>query len=308
MAKKSVGFFDQHIEKVVIGLCGLGLAAAGYLAFSGARFSVDNRGPADLARAVSDATETARTSVLSPKSSGSETKTSNEPDPTQALKNWFGDSAPGLASVAKVANPLPRTQPFPPLLPFTAESMKAEKRNLAKLPPPGPPIVLTGRSTLNFPVAKPKIGTGQEPTLEETAKPTGSTVSWVSVGCQVDLVDQQASFIAERYPPRSYYTVVKVHLQRKDESDPGKGWVDVNTYIPVEEMNKPLTADGRINMSEVRKYRSAYDFDAEAICRPTLPPRIAGDRIELVPLPFMDESPKGGPQEPGKAPPESADA
>src|ERR1051325_8201690 len=101
MAKKNLSFFDQHIEKIAVGLCLVALIGAAYLSFSGSRFAIDGRGPVELAKSLADTTEQARTSVLSAKPA-TETKAAEGADPTKALKDWFGQSAKGLAVVAQV--------------------------------------------------------------------------------------------------------------------------------------------------------------------------------------------------------------
>ena len=292
MAKKNVGFFDQHIEKVFLLLCAAGAAGAAVMSLGGSRFGEDGKGPAELSKSIAEATDRAKAvlNVKPPEEKASKPGESSQ-DPTEQLRKWYGEKASTLAENTRTAAVLPRGQAIPPILPFSAESLKAEKRNLARLVTPTVAIVVTGRTTLNFPENKPVIASSEE-TIVDLVNPKGATVSWVSVGAQLDLIEQEANFIAERYISPAYLTVVKVHLQRKDENEPTRGWQDVNTYLPYTPLPKPVTSDGRPDLPALQKMRRSYDSENEAVCRSPLPARIAGDKISSVPLPFVDESPK----------------
>ncbi|MBI5763553.1 MAG: hypothetical protein HZA51_08530 [Planctomycetes bacterium] len=292
MAKKNVSFFDKHIEKVFLGLCAAGAVAAAVTSFGGSRFGEDGKGPSDLSMQISEATEKAkRVLTLSPTEDKPTKPGESANDPLVLLRDWFGETPKGLPEIAKVSPTPPRMQALPPPLPFSADSLKADKRNLARLVTPTIPVVVSGRSTLNFPENKPLLGSSEEVSVD-LINPNASTVSWVSVGAQLDLVQQEANFIAERYATPAYLTIVKVHLQRKDEGDTARGWQDVNTYLPYTTIPRPVSADGRPDLSALQKARRVFDSESSQVCRPELPGRIGGDKMALVPLPFIDESPK----------------
>ena len=52
MATQKTGFVDQHIEKVVVGLCGFVLLGAIWYSFMGDRFAVGDLGPEELCRKI----------------------------------------------------------------------------------------------------------------------------------------------------------------------------------------------------------------------------------------------------------------
>lgn len=292
MAKKNVSFFDKHIEKVFLGLCAAGAVAAAVTSFGGSRFGEDGKGPSDLSNQIAEATEKAkRVLSLSPTEDKPSKPGESANDPMVVLRDWFGETPKGLPEIAKVSPTPARMQVLPPPLPFSADSLQADKRNLARLVTPSIPVVVSGRSTLNFPENKPLLGSSEEVSVD-LINPNASTVSWVSVGAQLDLVQQEANFIAERYATPAYLTIVKVHLQRKDEGDTARGWQDVNTYLPYTTIPRPVSSDGRPDLSALQKARRVFDSENAQVCRPELPARIGGDKMAVVPLPFIDESPK----------------
>jgi hypothetical protein len=70
-------------------------------------------------------------------------------------------------------------------------------------------------------------------------------------------------------------------------------------------MDRPVDSQGRINLSQAAAYRKAHEFDHEWIARPVPPYRFSGDKIELVPLPYLDDPPKkSGPGVPNPEAPE----
>jgi len=292
MARKTASFVDLHIEKVVIGVCAAGLIAAVVLSFGGGRFAVEGQGPAEICKAVGEAAEKTKQAMNNAptdfKPSGA-----TDSDLSRKLGEWFGDPRGALIKLARVDETLPRAQPFPPPLPSNRE-LGGDKRNLAQMVAPGIPLAMTGRT--RFVWSEPR------PVLPETSPPDGAaqrerSVSWVAVGAQVDLVAQEANYIAERYPDRTYPLVVKVHLQRRDVDEPSAGWQDVDPFLPYDLPPRPrfaVTPDGKIVMERLDRYRLVLEASSEEIARPRLPRRVSGDKFDTLPLPYLDDPPKPG--------------
>lgn len=292
MAKKNAGFFDLHIEKVVIGLCAVALGGAAYLSFGGGRFAVEGMGPAELCKSVGENADQLKQAVLNARP---EAKSSSPVggDAAAQLKKWFSETAEGLVKIARIEPVPPRTQAFPSPLPSNTD-LSSDKRNLAQVMAPGIPLVMTGRTKFAMFQPGPAFGDTEPPADAVTAE---KSVSWVAVGAQVDLVAQEAAFIAERYPDLSYPILVRVHLQRRLADSPSSPWVDVPTWLPFSTMNRPrieVTPDGKLKMERTDKFRLLLEAFSEEIARPKLPRRVAGDKFDGLPLPYLNEPPKAG--------------
>jgi hypothetical protein len=96
-------------------------------------------------------------------------------------------------------------------------------------------------------------------------------------------VEQDVNFIERNYPRRSYTTLVKVHLQRKDETERWRDWEDVDTYQPF-----TLPQLGKA----ARQSRPLLDESHNWIARTPPPERRSGDRVELPWVPYLDAPPE----------------
>jgi hypothetical protein len=294
MAKRNVGFFDLHAEKLAVGACALLLLAAAYYSLGGARFKIEDKGPGDVINAVAESADQTRQALASarpapPKEPEPE---AGSKDPVSQLRAWFGESAVGLIKIARLAEPLPRTQPFPAPLQLVTWTAPEDRHQLARLVTPEIPLVVVGSTTLFFPQEKPELELYTGSTFRSEGKPAVRT--YVSVAAQVDLTEQAANFIAERYPAGSYLPIVHVHLQRKDVDDSSGGWEDVETFLPFKSFKRPVVveSEGRARITGLEEFRRLVDLGGEYIARPKLP----AEKAELPPVPLLDEAPKKGPK------------
>ena len=282
MAKQDAGFVDKHIEKVAVGLCVLVLLGAISYTFVMGRFTLNGRGPdAIIEEAAEEAQRTAAAiSRATPKPLKQDTNKADN-DPIDSLARSFGPNRVTLAEFAEIESGLARTQPFPPLFLPVTERAAAERCSLARIVAPGPPLVSSGRTTFRRP---PKQDLkGMDRSRSEDAGPQTVTRNWVSVASQVDLVEQFANFAAEGYPEGSRLVITKVHLQRLDQTEPWRGWENVDTYLPF----TPLDP-AELKNAETRELA---EQSAELITRPKLPERKSGDKIALPPIPYLDAPP-----------------
>lgn len=285
MAKKSVGLFDQHVEKVALGLCASLLIAAVVFTFGGFRFSVNDQDPAKLceqARVQADQLASAVRNASLPRPNPGNDDPSQ--GPVAALKSWFGPSAKGLIQIAGIQPRPIRTQRFPPSACSISTVDPDERHGLARIVPPSVPIVSSGQTTFDM-VPKLEfnelIRAGREIKGAEE-----STRRWVSVAAQVDLVEQDVNFIAENYPSGSYLTVVGVHLQRKDETEPWRDWEDVDAFVAFKPIERPKIGES------LEPFRRLLDNGCDYIARPKLPERRKGDRLVLPPVPYLQDPPE----------------
>ncbi len=286
MAKRDVGFIDKHLEKAVLGLCLLLLVGAAAFSFGGFRFRINDRDPGALcaeaktqADLLAGKVRNARPRKNNPTNQGREAA-----DPVKELSEWYGRSARGLIDIAQVQPRLPRTQTFPPLVEAISGVNREDRHHLVRIVTPSVPIITTGRTMLEIPRQiefVELVNSGPE-----TRDTTLSKRSWVSVATQVDLVEQGANFSEEGYPPGEYPTILKVHLQRRDQTETWQDWEDVDIYLPFKQFKRPQVGESLVELrgqlDEVRTY----------IERTTLPKRRTGDRLELPWVPYLDDPPR----------------
>jgi len=286
MARRNLGFVDQHIEKVVLGLCGVVALGAAVFAFGGFRYSINSMGPNALAEEartqaarLADAVRNARPR---PPQAGAQPKAGE--DPVAELSRWFADPTGGLITIAEIRSVSPRTQRLPPSVAALTDSESDTKRELARIVAPGPLITTKGRTTFDIP---PKVEL-QELISRSGGRSAGvsSLRNWVSLGAQVNLVEQEVNFNAARYPADSHLTIVKVRLQRKDLTDPTRDWEEVDTYLPFKPLPRPQVGE------PLDDFRRLLKSGRHFIARPRLPERKSGDRVELPWVPYLDEPPK----------------
>jgi hypothetical protein len=284
MAKKSANFIDLHAEKVVLGVCALALVAAGVYTFGGLRFKVNGRGPAEIveeagrqADRTAQAVKTARppANVKDPNTPGNSAE--------EIVKRWFAMGPQALIDRGQL-QPRPwRTQKFPPVRPEIAGVAPEDRRELVKAVAPSVPIVVSDRKALDIPQELPPI----DPFPKSDAPASGAksvTRSYVSVGAEVDLSEVERCFRAAKYPPKSRLSVVAVHLQRRDESEPWRGWQNVETFLPFKPLVRPEDEKG-IKLDSLPDFKRLVDACKRVITRTELPSR----SVTYPPLPSMED-------------------
>jgi hypothetical protein len=291
VAKKSASFIDLHAEKIALGIGAAIMIGGVVFGLGGGRFSVNGHGPGEICSGVGEAADQTRQAVQNarPESLKPPTETGGGKDPVAQLAEWFGNKAVGVFKIAGVSDTLPRTQPYTnPYVPLVAAG-NGTKRHLAKIVAPDIPLVTSGRSGFDFPteISALEVFDGK---TRGGGKPVER--SWVTVAAQIDLVRQDANFRSEEYPEGSYLEIVQVHLQRKDLTDPRRGWEEIETYLPFKPPNRPslVSATGANTMEGVDKFRRLIDGTQEYISRTKLP----SEGVELPQIPFLDEPPKAG--------------
>jgi len=279
MAQQSAGFVHEHIEKVVVGLCGIAAIGAIYFAFLGGRFASNNgKAPGELIGEIEQNTQNAQSAVLNARPPQLEEEPPGGPAVAELLK-WYGADRKPITEILNVPNSVPRMQPFGPMLVSTTELSADLKHDLAKLVQPDVPVIMSGRSKFEMDAAKPPIDNyydGFEP-----IEPTEVETNWVAVAAQVNLKKQEINFRVASYPQDAFLAVVKIHLQRFDIAAPWLGWQDCDTYLPFKDFERPP-------LTKVNALRELVDLKQEAIARTKLPKRISGDRVddfyEIVPF------------------------
>lgn len=291
MAKRNANFLDLHAEKIVLGVSGLVLVAALVYSFGGMRFKVDHKGPGDLleeagkqAEATAQAVARVQPSKLAPDAAKSG---SQEGDPIKKLQDWFAGGAKSLVRLAGIQEKLGRTQRFPPLRTEITTVSSEARHDLVRLAPPGVPVVVADRTTLELTERKPieEIARGGSPS-ETGGRPV--VRSYVTVAAQIDLAEQETNLSLADYPPKTRLPIVRVHLQRMDEAEPWRGWQDVDTYLPFKPPERPpLIVDGRFKLDGLADFRKLIEDAASEIARTQLPSR----RAQYPPVPWLDEAP-----------------
>ncbi len=291
MAKKDASFVDLHAEKIVLGLCALAFLTAVVYSFSGMRFAIDGRGPAELVEETgrqAEATALAFKNAKPPKTDtetpGVGGKTNN--DPIKQLQRWFSGPQ-SLAEVAQVDPKLPRTQKFPWLRTGITYVAQEDRKELAKLVTPSVPLVAADRGQLEL---RERLALGEMAAGRSVESGTGKpvTLSFVSVAAQIDLGQQELNFSLANYPPRTRLSFVKVHLQRKDEAEPWRGWQDVDTYLPYVHLERPALGDpAETKGISFTEFTEAVENGQKLISQTDLPSR----RPQYPAVPLLDEWP-----------------
>ncbi|MFQ5423786.1 MAG: hypothetical protein ACE5F9_07380 [Phycisphaerae bacterium] len=312
MARKSVGFVDQHIEKVVLAVCALALVGIAGWYFAGDPYGADPQKVFNDARDASEQTRIAVQSARPPNPSSSNT-TKSDADPLKELGRWFGANAEGLARIARIEPRPPRLQRFPtPLLPV-AETADQDRHGLARIVAPGVPAVTSGTTTLDIPAPMllRRLARGSEPKSVEPSKR-----SWVSVAAQVDLADQTRNFLAAGYKPGELALLVTgVQLQRKAVGEAGADWEFVSTFTPYQPLRRPqllfpdgrridpASADAKDRFVREIQRRSEDTSAQDVIARTPMPPATEGEKGDPIvspPIPIdpplLDEA--GTPTDP----------
>lgn len=305
MAKQTAGFVDQHIEKVVVGVCGLIFLGTAAYYFGVGPYKVEDKDPKGLiaeAREVADTTRS-RVQGAPPYVAGKDDKKTGSDEPLKALARWFGNAAEGLVAIAGIDPKSPRTQAFPPPLLPVHGIADEDKLSIAKLVAPSAPIVISGHAYLDVPaptdfeIAVKSTAGGRTESLER---------SWVSVAAQVNLAEQFKSFLAAKYPPGMSMSmpIVRMHLQRKVVGDRNADWEEVSPYtsykrIALPEANfLPNGALDGTSSTVLSRFREVIRSGQELIARAPLPPKTQGTRGDepiAPPLPYIDAPPGAEP-------------
>ncbi|HVP10744.1 MAG TPA: hypothetical protein VMV94_06085, partial [Phycisphaerae bacterium] len=289
MAKKSASFIDLHAEKVVLGVCAAALVAAGVYSFGGFRFKVGDRGPAELVEEAGRQADQVAQAVARAQLPPAPPADPNKPDnPAQQVEKWFTEGPRALADFWKIQPKLWRTQKYPPVRPEITGVSLEDRRELVKAVAPSVPVVVSDRKSLDLPAEA--VDYKPDRSQREPGAAGGKSVvrSYISVGAEIDLSEMERRFKAAKYPVKSKLPVVMVRLQRKDTSEPWRGWQDVDAWLPVKPPPKPLDANNEILVDRVAEYKKLIEDAKKILTRPNLPGRGVSD----LPLPSLDESPR----------------
>lgn len=305
MAKQTAGFVDQHIEKVVLGVCAVIFVGTAAYYFGVGPYKIEEQDPKQLIEQARQVAEETQNRVRSaPPYDPSKEKT-NKPDgstePLKVLARWFGNAAEGLTTIAGIDPKSPRTQAFPPPLLTVHGIADEDKISLARLVAPSTPIVISGHAYLDMPaqsdfeIAVKSSAGGRSESRER---------SWVSVAAQVNLAEQFKSFLAAKYPPGPLMTmpIIRVHLQRKVAGDRNADWEEVTPYTPYKRIALPeanFLSNGALDgtsSTTLSKFRDTIRASAaqDLIVRSPLPPKTQGTRGDepfAPPLPYINAAP-----------------
>jgi len=314
MAKQTAGFVDQHIEKVVLGVCAALFLGTAVYYFGVGPYKVDEKDPKQLienARQVAEETQNRVRSAPAYDPAKDPGNKSISTEPLKALARWYGAAAEGLVAIAGIDPKSPRTQAFPTPLLVVEGVAEEDKVSLAKLAAPGAPVVVSGHAYLDM---APPVD------FEALYKSTsGGRVesrerSWVSVAAQVNLAEQFKAFLAAGYPHGMSMSmpIIRIHLQRKAADDRNADWEEVTPYtaykriVPPEAEFLPNGALGGASLADVNKFRTMIRNAQDLIARAPLPPKSPGTRGDepfAPPLPYIDVAPGAVTVTPGAPPP-----
>lgn len=288
MARKSASFLDLHAEKIALGLCALAFVAAAVYSFGGMRFKINDRGPAELVEeAAKQADETARIIAnLQPPRANPDNPDKPGENPIKQVQKWL-QGPHSLAEIAQVDAKLPRIRKFPWLRIGITYVAPEDRKELVKLVTPSIPLVAGERSPLEMRQKLPLPDLAKVGSSEGGAAKT-VTMNYVSVAAQIDLDQQKINFDLAEYPASSRLSFVKVHLQRKDEAEPWRGWQDVDTYLPFLPVERPNLADTENKAGGLSEFIRAVEEGQTFISQPELPSKL---RVEYPKVPLLDEWP-----------------
>lgn len=287
MAKQKAGFVDEHIEKVVIGVCAIVLGGVIWYSFLSDRFAINGVSPTQLCQNVGEETDRTAQAIQNARLTKDGRKA--PPESLERLPRWFSD---GLIAVDELNSPAGRTQPFPPLFVSAIESSMENRVNLIRLVRPGIPVVTSGETAFKIPEELPDLSdydgpdTGQGPSA-------GPMRHWASIVAQLDLNEQKINFGSANYPDRSYLPIVKVHLQRLDETEPDRDWQDVEPFLPFQSLNRPALDSAIVkDWEQIRQFKTLIASKQEHLARTKLPPRASGDKLKYPEIPYYPDTPR----------------
>lgn len=290
MPRARSNFFEQHIEKLVLGVSALALIGAVAMFLVSSPFkTADGKGPAEICDEAARAAESARLAVL---------KKQLPPAQVQKIDTDIAKIInEGLVAMAKIQPSFGPVVKWNPTLVDMTGGASAEQHELAKLLPPEKPVVRAGRATFNIP----------EPRTVETLDSPGGpephvmTRAWAGVVAQLDLLEQGHVFRAAGYPPGKFdapLAIVSVQLQRRVASDPSAAWEDVETFKPFQPIPVPeikISASGRLSAEQgelLHKLREFLGNYGDLIARTPLPSTTVAGSAEYPPVPWIDGDPK----------------
>lgn len=210
MAKQNVSFFERHVEKFVVGVCGAVFlaAAALYLVQTPNTVEVDGeaRGPAEFYRSFRDKGEQALNQMRNAKW-----------DPPAEEAKKIAEIKAGL-QVRDSGPPSPLPVAFvPPSPPIPEISGASGKRvELAEILAPPKPLVTAGRSravTLTPPAI---ISGSMVPPPPPASSENPKEVAWAAVISSIDRKEQRARFEARGYSEtRMGLVIAGIEVQRQ---------------------------------------------------------------------------------------------
>ncbi|UCG17283.1 MAG: hypothetical protein JSV19_04470 [Phycisphaerales bacterium] len=293
MAKQAVGPIERHVEKGVLGICGLLLLAviARYLGSSPNRTQIgaESVGPDTVHTALAEEAERLRQAVAR-----EQPTPSSERNPVPKLREWMND----FYAAAGFLDPELRPRPLPPLpaVPDVGEKARApgDKIELARFLPP---------ESVKAEVAGRTVARVEPPVILLEASGVGDTFgdeyemsfNWVTVSSIYNRNEQERLFREAGYHPgRREHYVLGADLQRRERNWDGSysEWQDITTYAPVKPPAPPQVIVMQTGLTPTVPIETREDvgYYAEAVrdplnqldlMRPLFPVPEAGDSWKL---------------------------
>lgn len=215
MAKQSVSFAERHLEKIVVGVAGLITLTMAALYVVRSPNTVDaggtTVGPTDMGTRLKEETRQAYKNI-----GDSKPKRTPLPDYVAQIEQSRPSQidralAPMLAVAPTPLNPLP-----PPVNRIDITG----KARLAKILPPGKPVIFQGRNRATLAAATELVTISEGGDMRTAAAaPEASSVrdtTWVTVAAPVFRSKQLDEFSAAGYvPPRNQLLITGVRLERQ---------------------------------------------------------------------------------------------
>jgi len=290
MPRARTNVFEQHFEKIVLGVSALALIGAVTMFLVSSPFkTADGKGPGEICDEAARAAETARQAVL---------KKQLPPAPIQKIDTDIAKIInDGLIAMAKIQPSFGPVVKWTPTLVDMSGGESEDRHDLAKLLPPEKPVVRAGRSTFNIPAPRTLE------TLDSAGgpEPQVMTRAWAAVAAQLDLLEQGRVFRAAGYPPGKFdapLAIVAVQLQRRVAGDANAPWEDVETYRPFQPISVPrirISSSGRLSAEQgetLKKFREMLAAYGDIIARTAPPPSAtSGGGAEYPPVPWIEGDP-----------------
>jgi hypothetical protein len=297
MAKQAVSSLERHVEKAVLGVCGLVLLAAIALFLVASpnkkELGAETATPATVYNVVATQAERLSRSIAD--------ATREDPPPVRSdvdvLRQWMQN----LLAAARLDRMLPPPLPPLPAVPQVGpQGPASDKIELARLLPPTQVKVATSGRTLAV-MEPPFILGGQSDTALGTSD-FEIAFNWVTVSGVFERSAQERLFREAGYHAgrRDAY-VVGVDLQRRERRWDGTytEWQDITSYAPIMAASPPaiqVIDSGLIKaVSEDDQALVAYFADLIRdpqtqldLMRPLFPVPIAGDYWKLPQYPDLD--------------------
>lgn len=290
MARASANILEQHVEKIVAGVCGAALIVAIVLyVMSSPLKSSDGLTPSDFAEKVGQTAEEVARRVATKQPP--DPKLSDKPQTT--LPKWF-DECPecGLIAIAGISPKLESAAMWPAPLVDVEGTAAEDKHDLATLLAPEKPVVKAGRTALKMYEPRPFDNVIQSAT--RTGEPREMALHYVNIVSQIDLLEQGRVFRSARYGPGKYdLPIVAVHVQRRITQDANAPWEDVaiyRDYLPISLPDLEFTSENRLTSESqivFDNFRRLVNRGSELIARAKLPDRASGDEVVYPEVPWI---------------------